>query len=84
MKSVAQHFREIMMRGIRESRWFRSAPIELQKTAKIRILGIEDRTFYGLGSASVRPALVAECECGAETQRFSLLLDNRESIEAID
>lgn len=78
------HFRTIIEQGVRESRWFRTAPAELQATATIQILGIEDRKFYGFGTARVRPALVAECNCGGEVQKFSLLLDNTEAVEAIN
>lgn len=84
MGSLEQHFREIVERGIRESRWFRTAPAEFQSTAAIKVLGVELRKFRGFGSAAMRPALIAECDCGGEVQRFSLLLDNTERLEAID
>lgn len=78
------YFRAIIDQGVRESRWFRTAPAELRATATIQILGIQNRNFYGLGTARVRPALVAECNCGGEVQKFSLLMDNTENVEAID
>lgn len=78
------HGQAIVEQGVRNSRWFLTAPAEYQSTAVIRILGVEERKFYGLGTARVRPALVAECDCGGETQKFSLLLDNTEFVEAID
>lgn len=78
------YFQAIVERGIRESRWFRTAPEAAQKTAVIRLLGIEERMFYGLGTSRKRPAIVAECSCGGEDQRFSLLLDNTECVEAIN
>jgi len=55
MDSLEQHFREIVERGIRESRWFRTAPAEYQTTATFKILGVEQRKFYGFGTARKRP-----------------------------
>lgn len=83
MKTVTAYFKGIVETGIKESLWFRSAPVEARKTAKIKILGIEDRKYSSLIHTTVRPALIAECECGGETQRFSLLLDNTDRVVAI-
>ena len=84
MKSIESYFTTIIKTGIRESLWFRSAPLEYQKTAKISIICVDNRKFYGLGTSAVRPCIVAECECGGEIQRFSLLLDNTETLESIN
>lgn len=84
MKTISNYFKSVIEKGIKESCWFVSAPAEFKATAKIKIIGVENRKYTGLGTAFIRPALVAECECGGEIQRFSLLLDNTTSIEAID
>lgn len=84
MNTIAQYFKTVMDDAIRESKWFVTAPPEAQKTAKIKILGVENRKYSSMIHAAMRPALIAECECGGETQRFSLLLDNTTSVEAID
>lgn len=84
METIGQYFKVVMEEGIRESKWFGSAPSEYQTTATIKIIGVERRKFYGLGTSAVRPALVAECNCGGEVQRFSLLLDNNTTVTAID
>jgi hypothetical protein len=83
MKALSSYFKGIVEAGIKESLWFRTAPSEAQKTAKIKILGIEERKYSSMVHTVMRPALVAECECGGETQRFSLLLDNTERVEAL-
>lgn len=85
MKTVGQYFKAVMEEGIRESGWFRSAPPEYQATATIKVLGVEDRQYRSMiGPAISRPALIAECDCGGEVQRFSLLLDNTTSVQVID
>ena len=88
-KTLNAHFGAIMRTGIRESVWFRSAPKEFQKTAKIRILGIEERSYTSImggmpTGSNLRPALIAECDVGGEVQKFSLLLNNTDRVEAID
>lgn len=83
MKTISNHFKSIIEEGIKESRWFVSSPAEFKNTAKIKIIGVENHKFYGLGTSGIRPALIAECNCGGEIQRFSLLLDNTTTIEAI-
>lgn len=87
-KTLTSHFNAIMRAGIRDSVWFKSAPKEFQKTAKIRILGIEERSYTSLmggvpSGSNMRPALIAECDCGGEVQKFSLLLNNTDAVEAI-
>jgi len=84
MQSVANHFKSLMEVGIHNSVWFRTAPAKLRPTAKIRILGVEERRFGGMMHTAMRPALIAECEMGGEVQRFSLLLDNTASVQQID
>lgn len=84
VKTIGRYFKAVMEEGIRESHWFRSAPLAFQATATIKMVGVEDRHFRGLGTSAIRPALVAECTCGGEVQRFSLSLDNTTSVCAVD
>lgn len=84
MKTISNYFKSVIEEGIKESHWFLSAPAEFKAMAKIKIIGVENRKFRGLGTSQIRPALIAECNCGGEIQRFSLLLDNTTTIEAID
>ena len=81
MKSLNQHFRPAMEAGIRASKWFRTAPVEFQKAAKISLLGVDYVPVKGRDY--MRPALVAECECGCEVQRFAMLLDDFNSVEIV-
>lgn len=80
-----EYFRNIVEDGIRESVWYRTAPLEIRDSAKIRILGVEHRQYSSmLMSASSCPALIVECTIGEETQKFSLLLNNTTRVEQID
>lgn len=84
MKTISDHFNNLMKDAIHESKWFRTAPLEFQKTAKIKILGVEEHLYHSLLAGSkLRPALVAECECGQETQRFVMLLDGVNPVECV-
>lgn len=73
-----------MEEGIKDSRWFRTAPIDAQATAKIKILGVKECLYSSMIHSVPRPALIAECECGGEVQRFSLLLESAACVQAID
>ena len=81
MKSLNQHFRPAIESGVRASKWFRTAPEEFQKAAKVKILGVDQVRM--LGRDYMRPALIAECECGCEVQRFAMLLDDFGSVEIV-
>lgn len=83
-KTTNEYFGAIMTEGIHASQWFRTAPPDAQATAKIKILGIENRSYSSMIHTTARPALIAECECGGEVQRFSLLLDNTTRVQAVD
>lgn len=83
MKSISEHFASIVEEWIKDSQWFQSAPTEFKATAVITILGVEDRKYSSMIGSAIRPALVAECNCGGEIQRFSLLLDNTTTVEAV-
>jgi hypothetical protein len=76
-------FGEKMKEAIEESIWFRTAPPRFQAQARIRLLGVEMRTFRGWGSKTERPALVAECEIDGEVERFSMLLDGDFRVQQI-
>jgi len=84
MQTIQRYFGELMIEGIRASMWFRTAPPELQAKARIKVLGVEQRKFSSMMHATMRPALIAECEVGGEVQRFSLLLDNTGDVQPIN
>lgn len=84
MQTIQRYFGELMIEGIRASTWFRTAPLELQAKATIKVLGVEQRQFSSMMHTTKRPALIAECEVGGEVQRFSLLLDNTSNVQAIN
>lgn len=84
MQTIQRYFGDLMIEGIRASVWFRTAPSEFQAKAKIKVLGVEQRKFSSMLHATMRPALIAECEVGGEVQRFCLLLDNAGNVQPIN
>lgn len=84
MQTIQRYFDELMIEGIRASKWFRTAPPEFQAKVKIKVLGVEQRKFSSLMHTATRPALVAQCEVGGEVQRFCLLLDNTGDVQPIN
>ena len=84
MKTITRFFSEIIFEEIRKSIWFRTAPIEHQKKAKIKVLGIDNIEYKTLmAGRGDEPAIIAECTCGGETQRFALTFGNTFLIKAI-
>lgn len=84
MKTIKSFYDEIIKNGILESTWYKTAPTELKKYAKIKVIGIEERKFRSImGTSQIRPALKAICTIGDETQEFILLLDGTHNVEQL-
>lgn len=84
-QSIDWYFEQRMTDGIKEGRWFKSAPPEFQKTAKFRVLGVEMKVYRSIiGSTKKLPTLIAECDCGGEVQKFGLLLESANNVHSVD